>query len=351
MNTEETKTKKVYNAENNETETFVNNSESENAEATADAGKKKAGFAAGVAVGAAAGAVGGAAAAMGIGTIKANAATTDTDEPTAETQPAEEPKHEEPKHEEPKEETPKEEAPKPAEPKEEIPEFFKEHEVVITNVTTEISDDGQMYHQATGYVDGHAAVFIDNGDGNISVSAVDLNDDNQLQEGEVINMSGTNVTLENLSDHIAMANPTPHTDDVTTNTTETNETTDTTDTTNNVHNASNQAPDVEVVAVEQNVEVDGGTIDVAVVTVNDNPMLWADTDHDGEVNAWAADVNGDGQLSANEIEDVSEAHIPMPTPADVTPQAMTADADIPNSVAPDGLPDYSNDADIAMYDV
>ena len=58
-----------------------------------------------------------------------------------------------------------------------------------------------------------------------------------------------------------------------------------------------------------------------------------------------ADEDGNGSLSDDELHDVSEHHIPMPTDADVQSDTNMMAA------AGDGLPDYSNDADITMYEI
>ena len=60
------------------------------------------------------------------------------------------------------------------------------------------------------------------------------------------------------------------------------------------------------------------------------------------MNLIAADTNQNGRFDENEMADVSEAHIPMPTQDDVN-GSMTAQTD-------DGMQDYSNDADTTIYE-
>ena len=99
---------------------------------------------------------------------------------------------------------------------------------------------------------------------------------------------------------------------------------------------------MQVIAVDNNVEVDGQTVDVAKVTINEEPVVFVDTDQNGEVNVAISDVNHDGQIQDNEVADVSNSHIPMPT-VDDTEQA--------HQVVDNEIPDYSNDADINTYEV
>lgn len=56
------------------------------------------------------------------------------------------------------------------------------------------------------------------------------------------------------------------------------------------------------------------------------------------------DSNHDGQIDDSELHDISDSHMPMPSADDVEGdygQMAQSDTD---------LPDYSNDADITLYD-
>ena len=113
-----------------------------------------------------------------------------------------------------------------------------------------------------------------------------------------------------------------------------------------VHSASQTAEtEIQVVSVDHGVDVNGETVDVAVLQVDEEPVLLVDMTQNGEVDLRIADDDGNGSVSDDEIHDVSAQHIPMPTDADVqSGGTMVADAG-------DGLPDYSNDADITMYEI
>ena len=105
---------------------------------------------------------------------------------------------------------------------------------------------------------------------------------------------------------------------------------------------ANSAPTLQLIAVDNTAAAAGHTVDVAKVTINEEPVVFVDTDQNGEVNVAISDVNHDGQIQDNEVADVSNSHIPMPT-VDDTEQA--------HQVVDNEIPDYSNDADINTYEV
>ena len=121
---------------------------------------------------------------------------------------------------------------------------------------------------------------------------------------------------------------------------------------NNEAEAS-QDDDIEVHTVEepgsasvdnQEVEVLGVAYDsdnnanIAAMVVDGHDAIMVDMDNDGVFDVMAVDVNGDGQVSDNEIVSVAEANL---TVSEVNAMA-TGDLYATN----DGLPDYVNDANV-----
>lgn len=111
--------------------------------------------------------------------------------------------------------------------------------------------------------------------------------------------------------------------------------------------------DIEVHTVEepgsaavdnQEVEVLGVAYDsdnnanIAAMVVDGHDAIMVDMDNDGVFDVMAVDVNGDGQVSDNEIVNIAEANL---TVSEVNSMAM---GDI--YATNDGLPDYVNDANV-----
>ena len=112
--------------------------------------------------------------------------------------------------------------------------------------------------------------------------------------------------------------------------------------------AAENEPEVRVISVENDVDLNGQTVDVAAVTINDQNVIFIDSDQNGEVNVMVTDANGNGEIEQDEMGDVSEHHIAMPTADDVIQPGVT---EVSDPMGGDDLPDYSNNADITMYDV
>lgn len=183
------------------------------------------------------------------------------------------------------------------------------HDVKIDHVETRTDEVGDVHTVASGTVDGHAAVFLGDEQGRISTVVVDENDNGKPDEREFFDLSEERLTVQDLTGHDTPA-----------------------------------APEVDVLAVHNNMDMNGQTVDVAVVSVNDTPALFIDTQQDGNVDLIAADRNSNGEIEHDEVADVSDSHIPMPTADDVAGHSMASNPT-------DDLPDYSNDGDISMYEV
>ena len=189
-------------------------------------------------------------------------------------------------------------------------DFFDEHKVKIDDIEVKTDSDGRLMHLATGDVDGHRAVFVEDGSGQVKGVVVDENDNKIPDENEFYDLSDKEVSLQDLADH------------------------------------KQEEVEVKVIVVNNDVSVDGGTVDVAAIEINDEPVVLVDVTQNGEVDIAMADVNHNGQIEEDEVRDVAEAHIPMPSANDVYGQDMTM-----TSQSPDALPDYSDDSDITLYDI
>lgn len=204
----------------------------------------------------------------------------------------------------------------------EEPAFYRENDVRISSIETNETDDGDVVHVASGTVNGHDAVFLDDGHGNVQGYVVDLNDNSEIDDGEVVHTEGQGLTMTNLADHMVETEVavTPANAEV------------------EVTPASSE---MQVVAVQNDVDMDGTTVDVAVVAVDNTAALLVDVDQNGEVDILSVDANHDGDFSADETEVVTDSHISMPTVDDVSTDLASNNE----------LPDYSNDEDITIYDV
>ncbi|MBQ6422307.1 MAG: hypothetical protein IJJ90_02060 [Prevotella sp.] len=199
------------------------------------------------------------------------------------------------------------------------PAFYRENEVKIESIETHRTNDGNLVHTASGTVNGHEAHFIDDGHGNVHRYAVDLNDNNEIDENEVVHVENQGVTMGNLAEHMVDVEPAP---------------------------APTPTGNVQVLAVANDVEMGGRTVNVAAIAQGETTGVMIDANQNGEVDIIAVDANHDDNYSENEMEVVTDAHIPMPTSDDVSPDMGS------NSMAAGGdLPDYSNDSDITVYDV
>ena len=190
-------------------------------------------------------------------------------------------------------------------------DFFKEHDVKIEDVEPCQKPDGRIVNIYYGTVDGHDAAFADNGNGKITTAIVDQNDNGDIDENERIDLSSRNISAQDMAQH-KIEQP-------------------------------EEKPDVTVVSVEHNVNIDGQTVEVAYVVIGDTQELPLDTNQNGEVNIVIADSNHNGNIDDGEAGDVSRSHIPMPTKDDIESN-LTACGE-------DGMTDYSNDADTTVYEI
>ena len=217
----------------------------------------------------------------------------------------EEEQHEEEHHVEPvKVEEPEHDDPKPT------PAADNDESIIIHSVETGQDEDGNQYMLAHATVNGNNAVLLADENGHIQTAAIDINGNGEVEEGEIGNVSEANLYINGNSVEV-------HQPEV------------------QVSAAENE-PEVRVISVENDVDLNGQNV------------IFVDSDQNGEVNVMITDVNGNGEIEQDEMGDVSEHHIAMPTADDVMQPGVT---EVSDPMGGDDLPDYSNNADITMYDV
>lgn len=198
--------------------------------------------------------------------------------------------------------------------------YAAQHDIQIESVETMTTDDGRTINMAIGTVDGHMAAFQMDDNNRVVASFVDRNDNGEIDDNEVTDLRSEHMTLNTL----------------------TNGSTDVQMTADN--NDDTGTAEIHVIAVQNDVDLNGHSVDVAHVSVGDEHVALVDVTQNGEVDVMIADSNHNGQIESNELHDISDNHIPMPSADDVEGnygQVAQSDSD---------LPDYSNDADITLYD-
>lgn len=199
--------------------------------------------------------------------------------------------------------------------------YAAQHDIQIESVETMTTDDGRTINMAIGTVDGHMAAFQMDDNNRVVASFVDRNDNGEIDDNEVTDLRSEHMTLNTL----------------------TNGNTNVQMTTEN--NDDTGSPEIHVIAVQNDVDLNGHSVDVAHVSVGDEHVALVDVTQNGEADVMIADSNHNGLIDGNELHDISDSHIPMPSTDDVEGgygQMTQSDTD---------LPDYSNDADITLYDV
>lgn len=101
---------------------------------------------------------------------------------------------------------------------------------------------------------------------------------------------------------------------------------------------------VRVLGVEAVVDEYGNPMTVAAVEVEGEQALLIDVDDNGTMDVIMVDENYDGQISDNEIYDISDAQI---CSADLEQQMAASQNPDMMYAYNDGMPDYMNDADVS----
>lgn len=189
----------------------------------------------------------------------------------------------------------------------------------ISNSSVEVVEVGQVDLDGNGTPEtaavlsnGVILVDIDN-DGTADVAMMDVNQNGQLDDGEAVNVTAEHIAMPQASNDTMYASQSTDDGDV----------------------------EVHVLNVGQaDLNGDGMVENVAVVEIDGNEVMLVDIDQDNEADVIIADLNGDGQLQENEIGDITDQHLDMPTMSDGDVYMASADAE----------PDYMNDADMGLYE-
>ena len=164
-------------------------------------------------------------------------------EPKPEPKPVEEEHHEEDEHVEPvKVEQPEQHEPKPT------PATDNDESIIIHSVETGQDEDGNQYMLAHATVNGNNAVLLADENGHIQTAAIDINGNGEVEEGEIGNVSEANLYINGNSVEV-------HQPEVQVS-------------------AAGDGPEVRVISVENDVDLNGQTVDVAAVTINDQNVIF-----------------------------------------------------------------------------
>lgn len=113
-------------------------------------------------------------------------------------------------------------------------------------------------------------------------------------------------------------------------------------------NSDNNDSEVRVVGVQAVQNEDGSQAIVAGLDLDGDHALVIDVNSDGTMNLFIHDDNGDGQISDDEIHDITADNIS--TQAIIDDAAVQAGQD-DLYMANNGMPDYVNDADTGLMDI
>ena len=176
--------------------------------------------------------------------------------------------------------------------------------------------DGSTAGVAHVDVDGEQVVLVDFDQDNIAdVALHDANADSDFFNDEPIDLTNENITM-----------PTSHDEPV-----------------------ALDDPNVVLIDVETDVEIDGNTVDVATIDLEGDVAFMVDANQDGEANFIVPDVNQNSQLDTEDIEvasaadviiDVTDQGMAMPEPIDVVDDSAIAMNDDME------MDDYINDANV-----
>lgn len=188
------------------------------------------------------------------------------------------------------------------------PESGQNHTVEVVNVgQVDVNGDGQLDDAALLNVDGEAMVIADiDHDGEADVLMRDVNGNGQVDKEDILDVRAEHIAMPNHAE--ATQTSLPDDGDV----------------------------EVHVLHVGQaDLNGDGLAENVAVVEVEGNEVLLVDIDQDNTADVLIRNENG-----TNHAYDITDEDIDMPTMSDGDMYMASADSE----------PDYTNDADIDLFD-
>lgn len=100
--------------------------------------------------------------------------------------------------------------------------------------------------------------------------------------------------------------------------------------------------DVRVIGVYEG-QIEGHDVYVGAMEIEGDEVMLVDVDHDGVFDIAISDINSDGEISDNEVEDISGVGIGV---EDFAARAAMESAN--DLLAANDMPDYVNDADVSM---
>ncbi|MDO4949770.1 MAG: hypothetical protein Q4E55_06345 [Bacteroidales bacterium] len=107
-----------------------------------------------------------------------------------------------------------------------------------------------------------------------------------------------------------------------------------------------QEVEVHVLGVQENVVAgDGSMVNVAVAEVGGQNVMFVDVDQDHTFDVLVADVNGDGQITPNELAPIDDPNLTVENFLAAQGQQATD----PSDQLYAQTPDYMNDADVAGF--
>lgn len=184
----------------------------------------------------------------------------------------------------------------------------------------EIADIRQVDVDGNGQLD--TVVELNNGvmfadldhDGVADVAAADVNGDGMIGNDEVADVRAENIVMPQAPDGTTYVSQQP---------------------------GGNDDVDVHVIEVGQ-ADLDGNGMaeNVALVEIDGNEVMLVDIDIDDVADVMIADMNGNGQIDGNEIVDITGEGVGMPTMSDGDLYMAQNDME----------PDYTNDADMGLYE-
>lgn len=154
------------------------------------------------------------------------------------------------------------------------PQDDSELEVIHSETVT--CEDGSLMDVSVVSVEGQEAILVDfNRDEIVDAIAIDLNENGQIDDEEMIDVSQGNFAMVTTND-----NPGPE-------------------------------PSSNVVSYETHTMDDGSQMDMAVLNVEGQEVYVIDVDRNGTADLIAADLNQNGEIEFEEITDISQENIAM----------------------------------------